>query len=515
MPLLLLLGACGGGGGGSDSPSTAVRYEPAPPRTSSEPSGPAPDPEVSTQPEPEVSTPEPVEVTLAPTGGSRDTSIKHVLFPSASDREPMLDRLLEPKSQLEWGSSTPFRLSRFNPSSNVHYAQPHFDIPLVSQYGLNVVLPEEGAAIGWPRLNLDDYNAFESDAMDFLTFDGEFTFDEAREQSLYWYSTIDHLIRLGYHQWVRHLDYDPGRLIVNIEKINNPNTIAYYNTVTNEVTLGSDWLIEQFYYLASGDNAAFQSAVSELIITITHEAAHQFGYENPNGITEGCGDGSRCHAPYGSSSVVSYDHHNGDPVNYGVTEEDIRHIPRATYNDDTSTAIKVTKDSPIAEYGVWVTHVFNVTVSTDLGSPHEGNFAVADWINAYPEFDFDRDLVDSQLPSGSATYSGEDNFIGADMSAHYLGHVLRADASVVYQFGSATTGDMSLTIDEFEVYRLGDWLPQDGSITYRLDCSPSACTTNVDETTLRIGFFDDSQYVGGEVKDYQNEYVGAFVAERD
>ena len=50
------------------------------------------------------------------------------------------------------------------------------------------------------------------------------------------------------------------------------------------------------------------------------------------------------------------------------------------------------------------------------------------------------------------------------MSHHSLGALLRADANLIYQFSSSTSGNMSLTIDDFEVY-LGDiWRAQGGSI---------------------------------------------------
>lgn len=239
-----------------------------------------------------------------------------------------------------------------------------------------------------------------------------------------------------------------------------PGAIGHYDPALNEVVLSSDWLIENgFYYFAVGNDRQFNASIDQLTWIVTHEAAHQFGYENPNGTTDGCGDGPnppRCHAPYGSGSVVSYDFHYGRSTNYGVIEEDIKHIPNATYNDDPESDYIVTRDSPIGEYGVWITHDFEVTGRTQPGKLFGGDFAVYDSIEAFGFVSNDV-AYDDNLPSGSATYSGTDNFVGADMSAHYLGALLRADANLVYQFGTATSGSMSLTVDEFEVYHDHQW----------------------------------------------------------
>ena len=504
LPLLLLLGACGGGGGGSDSPSTAVRQEPAPPRVVSEPSTP-------TEPRSTVNLPS--------LGGSRDTSIKY-LFQADLDRypelEPFLDEAMLPWYDLEFVDDTDEEpgLIRINPASDFWTANPQVDLPNDGEYEFNVERPHKGK--GWAKVNENDFIRFSTDAHEVLLDPSRaihITPEELTSKFLSWSYRLNEAIYTGYHQWLRHLDYDPGEMPIEIKPTEDPRDIAYWTSDGDKVVLGSQWLFGVYYDYVHGNEVEFNNALDHLSLVITHEAAHQFKYYHPNGTDNGCTPGLRCHAPYGSGSVASYDHHLGRSVNYGVTEEDIKHIPNATYNDNPESVYVVTKDSPMGEYGVWITHYFKVTGKTIPGASFGGDYEVFDSISAYGFLD--NNSWDDQLPSGSATYSGTDNFVGADMSHHFLGALLRADANLIYQFGSSTSGNMSLTIDDFEVYDGDIWRTQNGSITYRLGCEADGFCGTEDGYTVESWFGSNGQYVGGHVEDFQNEYVGAFVAERD
>ena len=140
---------------------------------------------------------------------------------------------------------------------------------------------------------------------------------------------------------------------------------------------------------------------------------------------------------------MSYDHHIENPTNYGVTEEDVSFIPNATYNDNPNSGFTVSKNSAIGEYGVWINHYFVVDGVIYLGEFFGGNFYIRDEVTAHGFID--SDSWDDVIPTGSATYSGQDNFIGADMSSHYLGALLRADANLIYQFGSHLNSNMGTT----------------------------------------------------------------------
>ena len=161
---------------------------------------------------------------------------------------------------------------------------------------------------------------------------------------------------------------------------------------------------------------------------------------------------------------------------------------------------------------------FKVTGKTRSGTFLDGSPNVFDYINAHGFVDTGVSWWDDQLPYGLFTYSVTDTFVGADMSRHFLGDLLRADANLVYQSRSRTSGEMRLTIDDFEVYYTDPdnnsiWRKQNGSITYRLDCEVNYCSTN-DGSTVELWFGSNGQYVGGYVEDIDNEYVGSFVAER-
>ena len=127
------------------------------------------------------------------------------------------------------------------------------------------------------------------------------------------------------------LDYDPGSLALQIGSHGNLSChnegIACYVPSANSVVLNDAWIAANYAYLqyslATADAEAFWTVYEHLFVVLTHEAGHQFGYWNPSGTTDGCG-GDRCHAPYGSLSVISYDHLRGRSVRYHVKEEDIR-----------------------------------------------------------------------------------------------------------------------------------------------------------------------------------------------
>lgn len=519
LALSSVLVACGGGSGGGGTNQNIGSGGSQ--LTSSEPEPNPPSSLITTDPTPD-SQPE-IVVNLQSPGDFRDTDIKY-LFQAELDKtpevEPYLDEALLPWYDLEFADDDiggEPGLIRINPSSSAWTANPQVDLPNDGEYGFNVERPHKGK--GWVKINEDDLNAHLLEGTQFLYDNTYLTNDELISGLFIWGYRLSEAIYTGYNQWLRHLDYDPGQLDIGIADL-GPRTKGAYFPSTNEVKINSKWLLSAYYYYSVGNTQQFNAALDSLSHLITHEAAHQFGYTHPNGDTEGCGNsGIKCHAPIGSGSVASYDHHKGLSVNYGVTEEDVKHIPNATYNDDPYSDYKVSKDSPMGEYGVWITHYFKVTGKTIPGATFGGNYEVFDSISSYG-FVTDSDLYDNQLPSGSATYSGNDNFVGADMSHHFLGALLRADANLVYQFGSTTSGNMSLTIDDFEVYHVDFdnnpiWRNQNGSITYRLSCEADGYCATDDGYTVESWFGLDGQYVGGQLEDIDNEYVGAFVAEKD
>ena len=509
---LIVLASCGGGGGNNQTIGSGVSQ-----LSSSEPE--SKPPSSSLTPEPTNPQPE-IAVNLQSPGGLRDTSIKY-LFQAELDKapeiEPYFDEALIPWYNLDFVDDDVDGepgLLRVNPSSGSWYANLQVDLPNDGQYGFNIERPHRGK--GWVKVNEDDALKHITDGAELLYDNTYLTGDEILSNTFTWIYRLNTAIYRGYHQWLRHLDYDPGELTLRIGPIDG---IAHYDSYNDWVMLDEDWLLNAYYYYSVGNTQQLKAVLEELTWVITHEAAHQFGYEHPNGTTQNCGGTTRCHAPYGSGSVVSYDAHLGLSTNYGVTEEDVKHIPNATYNDDPFSDYVVTKDSPMGEYGVWITHYFEVTGKTIPGATFGGSYKVIDSISSYGFF-ADSDLWDDQLPSGSATYSGNDNFIGTDMSAHFLGALLRADANLIYQFGSSTSGNMSLTIDDFEVYHQdfdgnSIWRKQNGSITYRLSCEADGYCGTEDGYTVESWFGLDGQYVGGQLEDIDNEYVGAFVAEKD
>lgn len=133
-----------------------------------------------------------------------------------------------------------------------------------------------------------------------------------------------------------------------------------------------------------------------------------------------------------------------------VTEEDVRHVPETTWNPETRDEYEVYKfvnlSSGINSWGVWIDHDFEVTGTTAPGDISGGNLDVDDFISATGWID---GTPSNASPTGNATYSGTDNFLGVDMGQDYLGALLRADANLRYYFTSNT---MSLHLDNFEAH---------------------------------------------------------------
>ena len=467
---------------------------------------------VTPEPEPTPDSEPTLNVTLANPGGSRDTSWQNMMR-LKTDLTRFLERNIanqnvpKPWHDLEFLNvdRKEYGLIRFNPDSEFWIANPRNKLISDGEYGFNVEGNEKG--FGIPLLDSDDYGDHLNDIYEYYPYDDP---DTTAVIVYNWTHLLNEALYRGYHQWLKHLDYDATGLNVRIEDLEDAK--AAYSITNNDVILDSDWLLGLYVDYANGNNRI--AALDELAWVITHEAGHQFGYENPDGDTNGCGRGNPCHGPVGSGSVTSYDAHIGLSSNYGVTPEDIRHIPNASWKDELSR-FNVSKIHLIGEYGAWIIHGFKVTGTTTPGEIFGGDFRVTDTIGSSPFVSFDDGVLSETLPSGSATYSGEDNFVGVDMSPHALGALMRADANLIYKFGSTTRGDMSLTVDEFEVHDGLNWIDQRGSITYRLDCREYACGFENDQKEILVWFGLDGQYAGGSVQDIDNEYVGAFVAEKD
>ena len=220
---------------------------------------------------------------------------------------------------------------------------------------------------------------------------------------------------------------------------------------------------------------------------------------------------------------MSYDHTRGGSVRYGVTREDIRHTPNATWNDDEFDRYTVSmsgEPSSIDRWGVWIDHYFEVSGRTAPGRLSGGNFDGIDeihgngWVRGRPS-------ENVSLPT-EATWSGEDSFLGVDLGQSYLGALLRADTNLRYTFGQSP--NMTLRINEFEAHYdagggarwhdhvFSDW----GDFTYNMDCASDGCSgEEADAKWYASDAGDPSGWVGGVVEDSDNEYVGSFVAEKD
>ncbi|MCY4243032.1 MAG: hypothetical protein OXD36_14980 [Rhodobacter sp.] len=413
------------------------------------------------------------------------------------------------------------------------YANPRVDLPRHGRDGLDVEMPPRGGAAA-----LDiDFDPSLADRLEPGWRGGGAAADRlASAERALWTAA-----NAAYLQWTRHLDYNPGPPAIQIGEVGdldcgpNPNAIACHVEWTDgdsAVILSAAWIEDVYDALASGDDRFGEIAVQNLFAVITHEAGHQFGYENPRGSVEGCGDHDHpCHAPVGSGSVMSYDHLppslggvNGS-VRYNVTAEDVRHIPDATWNPDGRDLYAVSMSgvpSSIDRWGVWIEHYFEVSGRTDPGRLWGGGLSVTDeihgrgWVRGRPS--------GNALPPAAATWSGEDNFLGVDLHEDFLGALLRADANLRYTFGQRP--DMTLRVSGFEAhYDAGGgarWHDHDsrsagfGDFTYRMDCTRDGCSGDVAQARWYASDAGDpSGWVGGVVEDPDNSYVGSFVAEKD
>ncbi len=348
----------------------------------------------------------------------------------------------------------------------------------------------------------------------------------------------------AYWQWTRHLDDVPEAPLIQIggDEIRNcghhSNALACYNGSVNAVIVLDEWFEKVFFDLASGNDATRESAFQEFFSVMTHEAGHQFRYRHPYGRRPAdCSPGDRCtpvrgeggadhaHAPYGSGSVMAYDDQIGGRSNYHVTPEDISRIPDAAWNDDARTVDAVYRSgapSSIDNWGVWITAELEVSGQTAPGRLFGGNLSIAvehagrGWVHGKPS-------ENVSLPA-TATWSGEDSFLGVDMDPNYLGALLRADANLRYTFGNRP--NLNLRVNDFEAHyataidgvatwhdhNFEDW----GDFRYNMDCTSGGCSgDSVEAKWYSSDSGDPSGWVGGVVNDQDADYVGSFVAAKD
>ena len=402
------------------------------------------------------------------------------------------------------------------------YANLNVDLPEDGSDGLHVLRPQRPPVV--PRVGfseaLRDYLKFSDYSNPSVDFDIDL-----------FVLKIWKLANQAYYQWTRHLDYMPGELTLQIGQVGDLTChnrgYACYSPISNAIILNDAWIKRNYdawiYALDYDNQELWESINEELFFVLSHEAGHQFGYSNPDGMGDGCSGDHGCHAAYGDGSVIGYDFNRGGRSRYYVTPEDISHVPNATWKEDDTDVYAVVKtgdlSSGIKDYGIWIQHRFSVTGETAPGSLSGGDLDVIDVIGANSWL---QGTPSNTSPTGNATYSGTDNFLGVDMGQDYLGALLRADASLRYSFTSDT---MSLRLDNFEAHyaRTGpatwhdhsfsDW----GDFRYDLRCTSSGCSGDgvqtqwYPDTTIN----DPSGWVGGVVDDQDNSYVGSFVAEKD
>ncbi len=172
--------------------------------------------------------------------------------------------------------------------------------------------------------------------------------------------------------------------------------------------------------------------------------------------------------------------------------------------------------------GVWITEELEVSGRTAPGRQSGGNLSIAvefagrGWVRGKPS-------ENVSLPA-TATWSGEDNFLGVDLDPNFLGAALRADANLRYAFGDRP--NLNLRVNNFEAHystaidgtatwhdhEFEDW----GDFRYNMDCTSGGCSgDSVEAKWYPSDAGDPSGWVGGVVNDQDAEYVGSFVAERD
>ncbi len=349
---------------------------------------------------------------------------------------------------------------------------------------------------------------------------------------------LENLVGKAYFQWTRHLTHDPDPVVLVVGDYQG-TVCGGHNRIGcripepwDVVMISDDWVIENYVKLYSGDASG---AVEGMFTLLTHEAGHQFNYGHPSGTGHGCGDG-RCHAPDGSGSVISYDHTKGRSIRYHVTREDIRHIPGAAWKGGDTDSCSVSKssgESSIDRWGVSIDHRFVVDGQTSPGELFGGNLSIGDritgtgWIAGAPSTDVSL--------TGSATWSGEDNFLGVNLDDGQPGALPRADANLRHTFGNAP--NLTLQVNNFEAHysaeELGNvcvnricrpgrinadatWHGRSGDFTYSMDCTSGGCSDAQAEAKWHAdGAGDPAGWVGGVVNDQGNGYVGSFAAERD
>ncbi|MXW86564.1 MAG: hypothetical protein F4Z55_11995 [Boseongicola sp. SB0667_bin_21] len=407
------------------------------------------------------------------------------------------------------------------------YADPQIRFPRNGRHGIYVTYPEHGGEGGIKII----YN-FPGGAL----AQGDGYLSGSRAELYY---MIRYFGMQAQKQWTRHLDYDPGTVRVYVGEIGGFRECgagaAACASEDSGVILKGEFVNSLLTDLAEGN----RTLVEQRLLTIfTHEFGHVFGYENPHGITEGCGGyGHKCHDHYGSGSIMSYDHTRGLSRRFYVDEEDISHIPDATWNSsedgDRYFARKFCdNESCMAEsiyhWGAWLRHEFSVSGQTNpqryAGEPL-GNLSVSDRIYSAG---FVRGTPSYALPTESASYRGEENFLGVDMGPDFLGALLRADANLQFHFSDQT---LDLTVRNFEVY--GEmsgfhvtWQEHEitdgvNGFTYPdIGCSNSGCSVEYSSgETIDTKWYanDDGDltgFVGGVLDDPVRTYVGAFVAEK-
>jgi len=123
---------------------------------------------------------------------------------------------------------------------------------------------------------------------------------------------------------------------------------------TTEADWDGDWIAGNYRKPVGGHAGLGDGAVLELLAVIMHEAGHQFGYENPHGMSEGCGNGDRCHDHYGSGSIMSHD----DRIRIGVTPEDVERVRisgfEAHYHED---GFATWRDHAFSDWGDFSYHM--------------------------------------------------------------------------------------------------------------------------------------------------------------
>lgn len=419
--------------------------------------------------------------------GSADKIENHAIFikPVPIDKP-------EPTSEIwSWTSSTEGQSYDSNDAG--WYSHPMADLPK-SNSDIRVELPPSGNMIQFVN------TSSEETATDIIDPD-----------TLNAFSIVIYQASM---QWARHLNYTPAPVTFYIDDLDG-NAAATGGP--RSITFDSDWFQRTIDYFENGSPEEKEWAVQQLLSLVTHELGHVLEYNNPVGSVDGCGSGTGCHAPQGSMSVMSYD----TGANIHVTEEDIRHIPNATWNEnefDEYEIFKTANPGSIKNWGVWIYHEFEVYGQEN--TRHDwGHLSITDNIHGKA---FIRGTPStSALPSRSATYSGEDNFLGVDMHHNFLGALLRADANLNYTFNDQ---NMNLNINNFEAHyddgdgaqwnyhSFSDW----GDFTYDLQCDIDGCSSsNAHTQWYSNDLGDETGYVGGVVNDLDNDYVGSFVAEKD